>query len=191
MFITVVGNNGTHGALHRAGRKFANGVKHRIEVVPNLRNVQKVRNGKNELVPTELPPNPHMPLDRHGQPSMEQICEAGFKLLETDPRISITKGTDETVSQTSLAISALREQLADAQSALSDARISLAERDDSKGKLVELQSKLDSVTSDLEKTKKQLADAQSELAAAAASAKAKAKDAESDGAEPGKKTKKD
>ena len=124
-FITVVGNNGAHGALHRAGRRFENGTRYRLEVVPNAptKTVKNKHTGKDEMVPVD----PKEPYNKDGVPSMERICEAGRELLRGDPRISIN-GADEAAQDAAAAIvAALREQLAAAQAENSDLKLRIAE----------------------------------------------------------------
>lgn len=84
MIIQVRANNPNSDGRSRAGRRFANGVIHRMELVPD---------------PTEGPPHDAKAfLDEDGNPDMGRISHAGLAQIKADPVMSIVPSEEDAAS---------------------------------------------------------------------------------------------
>jgi hypothetical protein len=192
-FITVIANNGNHGALHRAGRKLVNGHRYRFEVVADKPSrVPDVDPVTREKIFKAGPPDPREPFERDGvTPSMSQICEAGVKLMEADGRISIHKGNADNDAAAAQVVAALRSQLADKDAEITLLLTQVAElegektaRSAAEKRAVDAEKRATDAEAKLSKAEKRVADVEAKLAKAdapkgdAPKADGKAKDKE-------------
>lgn len=105
-------SNPGHPGAHRAGRFFANGVVHAMEVV--------------ELEKAQLDAQGNGPLGADGKPDMTKIDPAGYARIKADFRFSVfEEGTSTSGMVSGDLLEAARKQASEAAGALSDAKLQI------------------------------------------------------------------
>jgi hypothetical protein len=113
MRVQVKASNPSHSGAHRAGRFFANGALHVMEVIENVD-------------PATLDKDGNGPIAEDGRPDMTRISRANYERLKADTRLSIYEEGGSSAGMVSAdLLEAARRQASDAAGALSDATIKI------------------------------------------------------------------